>query len=77
MHISQEADQVTWYSHRLKNFLQFVVIHIVKGFGIVNKAEIDVFWNSLVFSMIQGMLAISSLAPLPFLKFMVTKGEKG
>ena len=32
-----------WYSHLLKNFPQFVVIHIAKGFGIVNKAEIDVF----------------------------------
>ena len=31
------------YSHLFKNFLQFVVIHIVKGFGIVNKAEVDVF----------------------------------
>ena len=41
--ISQEAGQVVWYSHLLKNFSQFVVIHIVKGFGIVNKAEIDVF----------------------------------
>ena len=41
--ISQEAGQVVWYSHLLKNFPQFVVIHIVKGFGIVNKAEIDVF----------------------------------
>ena len=35
---------------------QFFVIHTVKGFGIVNKAEIDVFWNSLAFSMIQTML---------------------
>jgi len=34
---------VVWYSHLLKNFLQFIVIHTVKGFGIVNKAEIDVF----------------------------------
>ena len=34
--------QVVWYSHPLKNFPQFVVIHTVKGFGIVNKAEIDV-----------------------------------
>ena len=34
---------MVWYSHLFKNFLQFVVIHIVKGFGIVNKAEIDVF----------------------------------
>ena len=41
--ISQEADQVVWYSHLLKNFSQFIVIHTVIGFGIVNKAEIDVF----------------------------------
>ena len=41
--ISQEAGQVVWYSHVLKNFPQFFVIHTVKGFGIVNKAEIDVF----------------------------------
>ena len=34
---------MVWYSHLLKNFSQFVVIHKVKGFGIVNKAEIDVF----------------------------------
>ena len=41
--VSQETGQVIWYSHCLKNFLQFVVIHTVKGFGIVNKAEVDVF----------------------------------
>ena len=41
--MSQEAGQVVWYSHLLKNFPQFAVIHTVKGFGIVNKAEIDVF----------------------------------
>ena len=34
---------MVWYSHLLKNFSQFVVIHTVKGFGIVNKAEVDVF----------------------------------
>ena len=34
---------MVWYSHLVKNFSQFIVIHIVKGFGIVNKAEIDVF----------------------------------
>ena len=34
---------MVWYSHLLNNFPQFVVIHTVKGFGIVNKAEIDVF----------------------------------
>src|SRR5574340_297089 len=41
--ISQEADQVVWYSHLFENFPQFIVIHTVKGFGIVHKAEIDVF----------------------------------
>ena len=34
---------MVWYSHLLKNFPQFIVIHTVKGFGIINKAEIDVF----------------------------------
>ena len=38
-----QISQVVWYSHLFKNFPQFVVIHTVKGFGIVNKAEIDVF----------------------------------
>ena len=41
--ISQEAGEVVWYSHFFKNFAEFFVIHIVKGFGIVNKAEVDVF----------------------------------
>ena len=41
--ISQEAGQVVWYSHLSQNFPQFVVIHTVKGFGIANKAEVDVF----------------------------------
>ena len=40
--ISQEANQVVWHSHLFQNFPQFIVIHTVKGFGIVNKAEIDV-----------------------------------
>ena len=56
--ISQETGQVVWYSHLLQNFPQFIVIHRVKGFGILNKAEIDVFWHSLAFLMIQRMLAI-------------------
>ena len=41
--ISQEAGQVVWYSHILKNFPGFIVIQTAKGFSIVNKAEIDVF----------------------------------
>ena len=41
--VSQEAGQVVWYSHLFQNFPQFIVVHTVKDFGIVNKAEIDVF----------------------------------
>ena len=41
--IFQEAGQVVWYFNLFQNFPQFIVIHTVKGFGIVNKAEIDVF----------------------------------
>ena len=47
--ISQEASQVVWYSHLFQNFPQFVVIHIVKGFGVVNKAEVDVFLELFLF----------------------------
>ena len=47
--IFQEAGKVVWYSHLFKNFPQFNVIYTVKGFGIINKAEVDVF---LVFSCI-------------------------
>ena len=47
--ISQEAGQVVWYFHLLKNFSQFVVIHTVKGFSIVNKAT-DLSWNDAVLS---------------------------
>ena len=41
--ISQEAGQVVWYSHVFQNFPQFIMIHTIKGFGIVNEAEVDVF----------------------------------
>ena len=41
--ISQKAGKVVWYSHLFKNFPQFFVIHTVKGFGVFNKAEVDVF----------------------------------
>ena len=73
--ISQEADQVVWYSHLFQNFPQFIVIHTVKGFGIVNKAEIDIFLELSCFYMIQRMLAIWCLVPLPFLKPAWTSGS--
>ena len=41
--VSQEIGKVVWYSHLFKNFSQSVVIHTVKGFSIVNEAEVDVF----------------------------------
>ena len=41
---------MVWYSHLFQNILQFVVIHTGKGFGIVNKAEVDVFLELLCFS---------------------------
>ena len=46
--VSQEAGKVLWYSHLFKDFPQFVVIHIVKGFGVVNEAEVDVFSGILL-----------------------------
>ena len=76
--ISQEAGQVVWYSHLLKNFPQFIVIHTVKGFGIVNKAEIDIFLELSCFfcdpadvgNFISGSSAFSKTS-LNIWKFMV------
>ena len=47
--VLQEAGQVVWDSHLIQNFPQFIVIHTVKGFGIVNKAEVDVFMELFCF----------------------------
>ena len=56
--VSQEAGQVVWYSHLFKNFQQFAVIQTVKGFSIVNEAEVYVFLKFSCFSMTQLLLAI-------------------
>ena len=55
--ISQEVGQVVWYSHLFKNFPQFVVIYIVKGFTVVNEAEVDVFleFSSFVIQLYKNM----------------------
>ena len=50
MQVFQEAGKVLWYSHLLKNFMQFIVIHTVKGYGVVNKAEVDDFLQLSCFS---------------------------
>ena len=73
--IPHEAGQVVWFSHLFQNFPQFIVIHTVKGFGIINKAETDVFWNSLAFSMIWQMLAIWPMVPQLFLNLVCTSGS--
>ena len=76
--ISQEAGQVVWYSHLFMSFPQFVVIHTVKGFGVVNKAVIDVFLELSCFfddpvdvdNLISGSSAFSK-SSLNIWKFMV------
>ena len=76
--VSQEAGKVVWYSHLFKNFPQFVVIHTVKGFGIVHKAETDVSLELRCFfhdpkdvgNLISGSFAFSK-SSLSILKFSV------
>ena len=73
--ISQEASKVVWYSLLLKKFPQFVVIHTVKGIGIVNKAEVDVFLKLPCF--FNDPMDVGSLIshPLPFLNPAWTSGS--
>ena len=66
--ISQETDQVVCYSHLLKNVPKCVVIHTVKGFGIVNNTEIDVFLEFSCFFDDPMDVGNRILALLPFLK---------
>ena len=69
---------MVWYSHLWKNFPQFVVIHTVKGFGIANNAEVDVFLELFCFfndpvdvgNLISGSSAISK-SSLNIWKFMI------
>ena len=75
--ISQEAGQVVWYSHLFQNFAQFIVLHTGKGFGIVNKVEIDVFLELCFFddpvdvgNLVSGSSALSKTS-LNIRKFTV------
>ena len=78
IHISQEAGQVVWCSHLLKNFPQFVVMHTVKGFRIVNEEEVDFFLEFSCFlydpvdsgNLISGSSAFSK-SSLNIWKFLV------
>ena len=65
--VSQEADKVVWYSHLFKNFPQFVVIHTVKGFSVVNEAEVDIFLEFYCFFYDPMDVGSFDLLPLPFL----------
>ena len=56
--ISQEAEKVVWYSHLFQNFPQFLVIHTLKEFSVVNEVKVDAFLETFAFSMMQWMLAI-------------------
>ena len=73
--VSQEAGQVVWSSHLFKNFPEFAVIHTVKGFDIVNKAEVNIFLELSCFFDDPWMLAIWSLVPLHFLNPAWTFGR--
>ena len=75
IHISEEAGQVIWYSHLLQNFPQFLVIHSVKGFTIVNKAEIDVFLELSCFFDVPVDVGNLIFVTLPFLKPGWTSGK--
>ena len=76
--VYQESGKMVWFSHLFKNFPQFIVIHTVKGFGVVNKAEVDVFLkfscifndSSGVGNLISGSSALSK-SSLNILKFTV------
>ena len=74
---SQEAGNVVWYSHQLKNFPQCVMIRTVKGFSLAwsVKQKRMLFCNSVAFLMIHWMLAIWCLVPLPFLNPAWTSGS--
>ena len=82
--VSQEAGQVVWYSHLLRNFPHFAVIHTVKGFGIVNKVEVDVFLEFFCFfcnpadvgNLISGSSAFSEFS-LYFWKYSVRLKDIG
>ena len=73
--VSQESGKVVWYSHLLKNFPHFVLIHTVKAFGVISKAEVDVFLEFSCFfcdSMDGGNFISGSSA---FSKLLIINGK--
>ena len=74
MQVSQETGQVFWYSHFLKNFPPFAMIHPVKGFSAVNEAEVDIFLELSCLFYDPMDVAIWSLVSLPFTNSAWTSG---
>ena len=60
--VSQEAGQVVWYSHLFKNVPQFVVMHTVKGFGVVNEAEVFLIHCCYVISEVKSLGCVQLFA---------------
>ena len=73
--VSQEAGKVIWYLCLFKNFPQFVVIHTVKGFSVLNEAEVDVFLEFPCFFYDPVDVGNLILVPLPFLNPNCTSGS--
>ena len=73
--VSQEAGKVAWYSHVFKSFPQFFVIHIVKGFSVVNETEVDVFLEFSCFFFdptdVGNLVSAFSKSSLNIWKFLV------
>ena len=69
--VSQETSKVVSYSHLFKNFPQFIVIHTVKGFSVVNEAEVDVFLSFSCLSCdpvdVSNLISVSSAFSKPSL----------
>ena len=71
LQVSQEEGKVVWYSHLFKNFPQFVLIHIVKSFSVVNEAEVDAFLKFPCFlydpGNVSNLISVSSAFSKPSL----------
>ena len=68
---------MVWYSHLFKDLPQFVVIHTVKSFSIVNEAEVDIFqeFSSLFYDPMDVGNLVAKLVPLPFLNPACSSGS--
>jgi len=73
--LSQDAGRVVWYSHLFKNFPQFVLLHIIKGFSIVSEAEVDTFLEFSCFFYdpedVRNLISAFSKSSLNIWKFSV------